>query len=148
MSGPWRIDDLRAVDDKAAAGLWVEAWNATMPSIDFAAREHWLLGTLAAARMRGEVLRAARAGGVIGFFMLRPADGHIEQICVAHCAWGSGVASALLADAKALSTAPLRLEVNAANTRARAFYRREGFIETGPGGGTLAGLPTLLMARG
>jgi putative acetyltransferase len=149
VSGSWQIDDLRAEDDEAAVALWVEAWNATMPERDFASRAAWLCQQLMAARDRGEDLFAAkhRDGALVGFVMLRSGDGHIEQICIARAAWGTGVAAFLLAEAEARAQAPLRLEVNEANHRARAFYTREGFVVTGPGGGTLSGLPTLLMAR-
>jgi putative acetyltransferase len=148
-AGP-RLVALDPAWDEAAADLWVEAWRATMPALDFAARRPWILARLAKARSEGELVRAAvdADGRPLGFLTLRPSDGHVDQICVARRAWGAGVAGALLADAANLSQSALHLTVNADNVRARAFYAREGFAELGPGPPSPAGLATVRLRRG
>ncbi len=63
-------------------------------------------------------------------------------------AQGTGVADALLA--RAVGDAPCRLWVLAVNGRARAFYRRHGFVDVGAPesmAGHWAGLDAQLMVR-
>ncbi|MFW8595376.1 GNAT family N-acetyltransferase [Cribrihabitans neustonicus] len=82
---------------------------------------------------RGWVTVAARGRRVLGF-----AARDREELCalyVAGAARGLGVGSALIRAAK--TRAPrLRLRTFAANARARAFYRQQGFVQTGQGDGS------------
>ena len=56
-------------------------------------------------------------------------------------AWGSGLARALLDEARRISPAGLGLHVNQNNPRAVRFYEREGFVRVGEGLNPRSGLP-------
>ena len=133
-----------ASDTPALVDLWVAAWTATMPEIDFDARRLWLLDRLATAPV---VLVADLAStGPAGFLTLDPATGAVDQIAVAPSRQGRGVAGALLAHARRLAPGVITLDVNRDNGRALRFYRREGFRVAGEGFNAASGLPTLAMA--
>ena len=55
---------------------------------------------------------------------------------------GSGLASALIDEAKRLSPGVVELDVNEANERAVRFYEREGFDFVTRGTSEHSGLPT------
>jgi GNAT superfamily N-acetyltransferase len=68
---------------------------------------------------------AYRGGALAGLIAL---DGrHVEQLYVEPDAQGTGVGSALLAEAKRLQPAGLSLFTFQRNARARAFYEARGF---------------------
>src|SRR5205085_7462077 len=89
---------------------------------------------------------AERDGSVIGFVTVDPKTGYLDQIVVAPEAWGSDVASALLAEAKRLSPGGLDLAVNADNARAIRFYEKQGFAITGDDVNPLSGAPIHKMS--
>jgi ribosomal protein S18 acetylase RimI-like enzyme len=68
---------------------------------------------------------AVRAGRVVGLLALRA--GYVDRLYVLPAEQRGGVGSALLAQARHLSPAGLRLHTHQANTKARAFYERAGF---------------------
>lgn len=126
--------------------LWVAAWRAAMPEIDFDARRSWCaahLDALAAAGVR--VVVAELAGTVAGFVTVDTRRGHVDQLAVHPEAQGSGVADRLIARAKVLAPGGLALDVNAVNGRARRFYARHGFRTVGAGVNARSGLPTLTL---
>jgi putative acetyltransferase len=119
-------------DEDAAIALWRRTWQATYPDIDFDARVAWWR-----ERWRNElvpksmVVLAERDGVLIGFVTIEPATGYLDQIVVAPEAWGTGIAEALLAEAKRLAPSRIDLLVNTDNDRAVRFYRKHGFEITG-----------------
>lgn len=117
-------DDLHALLD-----LWQEAWQVTLPAIDFAARRPGFGERLIGFAAAGVRLRVAcdAAGAPLGFYTL-DSDGYLDQVAVARGHWGQGVAARLIEDAKALAPQGLALKVNQANGRAIAFYERQGFV--------------------
>lgn len=126
--------------------LWVAAWRAAVPHIDFDARRPWCaehLDALAAAGVR--VVVAEVAGTVAGFVTVDAASGHVDQLAVSPAAQGGSSADALIGCAKALSPRGLALDVNADNHRARRFYARHGFRPVGAGVNARSGLPTLAL---
>ncbi len=136
---PWREgDDLLP--------LWLAAWTATMPEIDFPARSGWFRAHLAQLVREGaKVICAETDSELAGFVTVHPGSGHLDQIAV-HPAWfGRGVATALLDTAKADSPGRLWLDVNQSNRRAVAFYRRAGFSAVGDGINPASGLATWRM---
>ncbi len=140
-----RVTDMTLDTWRAVVDLWVEAWSQTMPEIDFEARRDWLIGQRAAYSRDGTRVRVALdrlADTVLGVITLRPRDGYIDQLAVAHQSWGSGVAQALVADARKLSPRMLYLFVNQANARAVAFYEKMGFRRMGEEVNPTSGLPT------
>jgi len=124
----WRLRRYVADDEAAAIELWRRTWQAAYPHLDFSARLDWWR-----ARWRDELVPVAtvtvadRDGALIGFVTVDETTGYLDQIVVAHEAWGSGLAAALLAEAKRLSPAGLDLLVNQDNARAVRFYEKHGF---------------------
>lgn len=127
--------------------LWVESWTRTMPTIDFEARRGWFVDHVSAAMERGEALRVAvtETGDVAGFVMIDPATGYLDQIVVGVDWWGTGIAEALVGEARRISPSLVRLKVNEDNPRAVGFYRRQGFAVTGRTVAERSGLPVLEM---
>ena len=63
--------------------------------------------------------------GIAGFLGMQ--GDYIDRLYVLPDRQGQGVGSALMAKAKELSPAGLRLHTHQQNTQARAFYKRRGF---------------------
>jgi putative acetyltransferase len=83
---------------------------------------------------------------MIGFVTVDPRTFYLDQIVVAPEHWGTGVGPALIAEAKRISPEGLDLDVNSDNTRARAFYARQGFIVTGTGKNPISGKPVCRLS--
>jgi putative acetyltransferase len=132
-------------DEDAAIELWRSSWQAAYPAIDFSARLGWWR-----ERWRRELVPVARItvaevdGGLQGLVTVDPRTGYLDQIVVAPHAWGSGVAEALLEEAKRISPA-LDLKVNKDNARAIRFYKRHGFDISGEGVNENSGRPVYTM---
>src|SRR5262245_30533504 len=103
-------------DESATIELWRRTWQEAYPNINFGARVAWWR-----ARWRDElvptntIVVAERAGSVLGFVTVVPATGYLDQIVVAPEAWSSGMALALLDEAKRLAPTGLTLHVNKDN---------------------------------
>lgn len=137
---------LRDDEGEALADLWIDSWRATFPDIDFEARRGWLATHLARlVRQGAQLVCAADGAGLRGFVTIDPATGWLDQLCVARDAFGAGVATALLNEAKRLSPRRVGLDVAADNGRALRFYEREGFARVGPGAPSPSGRATLVM---
>ncbi len=133
-------------DWPALLALWVESWTATRPDIDFSARAPWLAELFARSAEEGALIFVAEdALGMLGFVLFDPTRKWLEQIAVAPRAQGSGAAQALISKAKAACPDGFGLDVNSDNFRALAFYRGEGFIQTGDGENPLSGLPKIIL---
>ncbi len=133
-------------DENAAVALWLRAWQATFPHIDFAARVDWWR-----ERWRNELLPSADVviaemdGKLVGFVTVDPRNGYLDQIVVAPEHWAGGVAAALMAVAKNLSPIGLDLDVNTDNIRAIRFYEKQGFFIAGAGVNPMSGKPVHRM---
>ena len=141
------IRDFAEADLPALVDLWVEAWSETGLGVDFGARRAWLIGHLRALRAGGvEIVVGLDASGKpAGFAAIDAKSGYLDQLCVRPSARGSGLASALIDEAKRRSPGLIELDVNEMNPRARRFYEREGFSTVGRGLNPHSGLPTLKM---
>jgi len=142
-----RLRDFAEADLPALVGLWVEAWSETGLGVDFDARRAWLVGHLHDLRAEGaEIVVGLDAGGrPAGFAAIDAKSGYLDQLCVAPAERGSGLALALIDEAKRRSPGLIELDVNEMNPRARRFYEREGFSIVGRGLNPQSGLPTLKM---
>lgn len=141
------LRDAGPADRPALLDLWVLAWRAAMPEIDFEARRRWLDAHLDALAASGVRCLVADVDGVpAGFVTVDPARRHIDQLALHPDHQGTGIADRLMAGAKALSPEGLALDVNTANLRARRFYARHGFVETGSGTNPRSGLATLMLS--
>jgi putative acetyltransferase len=145
--GPFVLRPYAASDESAAIELWRKTWQLTYPDVDFAALVPWWR-----ARWHDELVPKAAIvvaeadGAMVGFVTVELANGYLDQIVVAQQAWGSGLAEALLAEAKRLSPAGIDLLVNTDNDRAVRFYRKRGFAVTGADVSPLSGRPLHKMS--
>jgi len=92
-------------------------------------------------RVRG---RAGKA--LVGFVTVDPTTMYLDQIVVAPEHWGSGVALALLDEAKRLSPKGIDLLVNKDNARAIRFYEKHGFVYAGEDKNPVSGKPVNRMS--
>ena len=128
-------------DEDAAIELWRRTWAQHYPHIDFNARVGWWR-----ERWRNELLPVARVvmalndEARIGFVTVNPKTRYLDQIVVAPEHWGSGIALALLDEAKRLSPDGLELLVNKDNARAIRFYQKHGFVYAGEDKNPVSGI--------
>lgn len=119
-------------DEDAAIELWRRTWALHYPHIDFNARVSWWR-----ERWRKELVPAAsiviadRNGAMAGFVTVDAKTMYLDQIVVAPEQWGSGIALALLDEAKRISPRGIDLLVNKDNARAIGFYAKHGFVYAG-----------------
>ena len=100
----------------------------------------------ASERGPGSSLSRGRAEKKLaGFVTVDPKTGYLDQIVVAPEHWGSGVALALLDEAKRLAPAGLDLLVNKDNTRAIRFYEKHGLAYAGEDKNPVSGIPVNRM---
>ena len=146
MSAPLRLRAYAAADEEVAIELWRRSWQHAYPQIDFSGRLAWWR-----ERWRKELVPdtsitvAERAGALVGFVTIDANTGYLDQIVVAPEAWGSGIAEALLGEAKRICPEKIELHVNTDNARAIRFYGRHGFVVTGESKNPLSGRPVLAM---
>ena len=141
------LRDFAEGDLPALIDLWTAAWTATGVPLDFDARRAWIGERLGALRAAGSevVVGLDASRRPAGFVTIDPRSGALDQLCVEPAEFGSGLAAALVGEAKRRSPGVIDLEVNEANPRARRFYEREGFAVVGRGSNPLSGLPTLKL---
>ncbi len=141
------LRDFAEADLPTLIDLWVAAWRETGLPIDFDARRAWIEERLSALRADGAMIVVGLDASEkpAGFVAIDPRGGALDQLCVAPAERGSGLASALLDEAKRRSPGVVELDVNEANARARRFYDREGFSVVGRSVNARSGLPTLKM---
>ena len=115
-------------DEDAAIELWRRTWQLHYPQIDFdRAASSGGASAGATSWCRSATITVAEADGeLVGFVTVDPKTLDLDQIVVAPEAWGSGVAAALIAEAKRLSPDGLDLQSTptmrapSASTRSRA----------------------------
>jgi ribosomal protein S18 acetylase RimI-like enzyme len=126
-----------AADADAVAQIWLEGWRdghlGHVPAALVEARPPESFSRRAADRVADTTV-AAVDGEVAGFTMVTGDE--VEQIYVARWHRGSGIAGALLDDARrAIGNAGHSvawLAVASGNVRARRFYERCGWTDEGP----------------
>jgi putative acetyltransferase len=139
------LRDMAVADREALLELWVEAWRAAIPAIDFAARREWFRERLAQMERESFVLRGAASVAstrILGFIALSTKLRYLDQIVVHPDHWGKGIGEALIADAKRLAPEGFALDVNQDNPRAIAFYEKHGFRRLRADRNPASGLPT------
>jgi putative acetyltransferase len=148
VSGPsFRLRPYAPADEDAAVELWRRTWQLTYPQIDFSARLDWWR-----QRWRNELVATAAItvaeadGKLAGFVTVDTRTHDLDQMVVAPEAWGSGIATALVAEAKRLSPQGLDLHVNTDNARAIRFYEKHGFAISGEAINWRSGAPVHKMS--
>jgi putative acetyltransferase len=133
-------------DEGAAVELWRRTWQQAYPVIDFNKRVDWWR-----TRWREELLPTATVvvaeqdGSLVGFVTIDP-TGYLDQLVVAPESWASGMAVALLDEAKRRAPGGIALHVNKDNHRAVRFYEKHGFIIQGDDRNVKSGRPIYKMS--
>lgn len=144
---PVVIRDQTAADLNAIVELWIAAWTAGMPEIDFEARRDWFTRHLGQAQAAGaRVLVATIDDAIVGFVLIDPAKGYLDQIAVDPDRSEEGIGTMLLGAAKRLSPQGIDLHVNTTNHPAIRFYEKNGFAITGEDTNPNSGRPVYKMS--
>ncbi len=146
-SAPFIIRAEEISDRDELIELWLAAWSATYPQIDFETRRAWFDEHLALLQAQGCTNLVARdtSGELLGFVIFNRVSGWLDQFAVHPKTFGGGLSRKLMDAAKRQSPGLLQLDVNADNNRAIAFYERCGFRRTGEGVNPNSGARTLSM---
>ena len=137
---------MRPADLAETLDMWVAAWQAAYPAIDFAARRGWTKDRIAELERTGShSVIALRGERIIGVLVVNPDTGYLDQIVVATADQGRGVADILLAEARRLSPQNLDLHVNQDNARALRFYQKHGFLTVAEDVNPRSGAPIYRM---
>jgi putative acetyltransferase len=126
-----------AADMAAVADLWHEGWHAGhaghVPEGLTAARTLTAFHERTPTRVADTTVAVADGGDLLGFVMV--VDDEVEQVFVGPDARGGGVAGRLLAEAErqvgSAGYDEAWLAVVAGNARARRFYEKHGWVDTG-----------------
>jgi putative acetyltransferase len=134
-------------DEAAAIELWRRTWQIAYPHINFDDRVDWWRQRWREQPGPTTTIPLAEANGkMLGFVTVDPCTFDIDQTVVAPEAWGLGVASALIDEAKRISPGGLDLHVNKDNARAIRFYEKHGFIISGEALNWRSGAPVHKMS--
>jgi putative acetyltransferase len=127
--------------------MWVAAWQAAYPNIDFHARRDWTKDRIAELESTGShSLIAVRDNRIVGVLVVNPETGYLDQIVVATTDQGRGVAEILLTEARRISPVGLDLHVNQDNARALRFYQKHGFVTVAEDVNPRSGAPIYRMS--
>jgi len=121
----------KADELKAAADLYERAGNQAFswrPKNWFHARDFLRFA------QEEEVTLAVSHGAILGILSFFRPHNFIHCLYVDPAAQNFGIGSALLKAAEDFADGPLSLKVDEPNTKARAFYAKHGFVETGESG--------------
>jgi putative acetyltransferase len=144
---PFTLRRYGPADEDAAIELWRRTWQLAYPDIDFLARLEWWRQRWRNELVPTATITVAEANGqMIGFVTVDPRSLDLDQVVVAPEAWGSGVAAALVAEAKRISPKGLDLHVNQDNARAIRFYEKQGFVVCGEAMNWRSGAPVHKMS--
>lgn len=124
-------------DMAAVADLWHEGWHdghaGHVPDGLTAVRTLSAFHERTPARVPDTAVAVSEDGSVVGFVMV--VGDEVEQAFVARAARGTGLASALLAEAERrvadAGHATAWLAVVVGNARARRFYEKHGWVDGG-----------------
>lgn len=134
-------------DEDGAIALWLRAWQAAYPHIDFVERVDWWRKRWRTELVpTAEIVIAECAGDMAGLVTVDASTLYLDQIVVAPERWRSGIGAFLVREAKRISPAGLDLDVNTDNARAIRFYERQGFSISGAGVNPISGRPVHRMS--
>ena len=146
MEKTFHLRPYRTDDENASIALWQLTWQQAYPSIDFAARVAWWRERWRSELVPNAAIVVAEQADVVVGFVTIDGSGYLDQLVVSPDHWGSGLANALVNEAKRLSPGGVTLSVNTDNSRAIRFYERNGFTHVGEDVNPTSGRPVLKMA--
>lgn len=126
-ASPWAPVPLVVADSDEVAGLIRRSRQQAMPWLPDLHTPDEDRAFFAGELVAGQGWGVRHVEGLVGVALVR--DGLLTQLYVAPGWQGTGIGSALLAEARAAAAEPLQLWVFARNTPARRFYARHGFAE-------------------
>lgn len=121
----------RADEIKTAAELYERSGNAAFkwrPKNFFHARDFLRFA------QEEEVTVAVARGAILGILSFFRPHNFIHCLYIDPNAQGFGIGSALIRAAEDFADGPLALKVDEPNAKARAFYKKHRFVETGESG--------------
>ena len=134
-------------DFPATLDMWVAAWQAAYPSIDFSTRRDWAKNHIADLEQEGSLSSIAVSDAkIVGLLVIDPNTGYLDQIVVATEAQGGDAAKLLIEKARHTCPDGIDLHVNADNTRAIEFYKKNGFVISGNDKNARSAAPTYKMS--
>jgi putative acetyltransferase len=128
---PFRLRRYTEADEAEAFALWVSVWQTVYPKVDYAAQRDAMRQRWHDEIVPPAIITLAVTDKIVGLITVEPASGYVDQLSVAPQMWGSGVALALIEEARRLSPTTLHLRVNEDNARAIRFYLKHGFFQDG-----------------
>jgi putative acetyltransferase len=141
------VRPMRAGELPATLDMWVAAWQAAYPDIDFAARRGWAGARIGELQRGGSTALIALLNDcIVGAMVLNPGTGYLDQFVVATPWQGRGIAGLLLAEARRIAQNGLDLHVNQDNARAIRFYEKHGFVRTAEDVNPRSGAPIFHMS--
>ena len=146
MEKTFHLRPYRTDDENASIALWQLTWQQAYASIDFAARVAWWRERWRSELVPNAAIVVAEQADVVVGFVTIDGSGYLDQLVVSPDHWGSGLANALVDEAKRLSPGGVTLSVNTDNSRAIRFYERNGFTHVGEDVNPTSGRPVLKMA--
>jgi putative acetyltransferase len=145
-NAPFTLRRYTEADEAAAIELWRRTWQLAYPDIDFTARVDWWRERWRTELVASAIIALAERDGVmLGYVTVDPSNGYLDQLLAAPEEWGSGLAGALIDEAKRIAPSGLDLKVNQSNARAIRFYEKQGFVVAGADVNPLSGAPLHLM---
>jgi ribosomal protein S18 acetylase RimI-like enzyme len=137
MPGELRIRPATGADARVVAIIWHRGWrdgHEGHVSDELVSARTEASFRLRASQRVADTTVATVDGAVAGFIMV--VENEVEQVYVASTHRGTGMAAALLAKAEEIVAnngyESAWLAVVAGNARARRFYERNGWIDSGP----------------
>ena len=141
---PYRPEELDLVVD-----LWYDTWHATFPDLrHHEPKEEWRRRFETEVAAEERVYVAEVDGRIAGFLAVKDrggGQGYLHEIFVVPEFQRRGIGTTLMALAKELAPAGLRLHTLQRNTQAAGFYERHGFTVVSTGVGRV-GLPNAQYA--
>ncbi|MEE3718547.1 GNAT family N-acetyltransferase [Tumidithrix elongata RA019] len=120
---PYQSEDLEAI-----VQLWYNTWHETFPHLQHPhLSTEWKRRFLDELIPLGSIWTAEIEGEIAGFMVIFKRKSFIDQLFVDRRYQSHGIGAKLLGHAKSLHPQGLRLYTLRENTRARAFYERNGF---------------------
>jgi putative acetyltransferase len=144
VSEPFRLRRYTAADEAETVALWASVWQTVYPEIDYAAQYDALRQRWHDEIAPPAIITLAVTDRIVGLITVEP-NGYVDQLSVAPRMWGTGLALALIDEARRLSPALLELRVNQDNARAIRFYEKHGFVKVAEGFNQRIGRPNFTM---